>query len=748
MVRHSPLDVGVDDPPSLLSYAATAVLRDSLLQGGTRITQAPPDSNTRSLTESLGMSAPTLRGRLDPETYTHDRVLRLKPFFQDVEALKYGGRRGGQLWFLARRLFGTDDDRLNDRVHAEWWDQLRLANRYRGAYDVILSAEALIAWLRERIDEVGSPWQASRDAAVAGPNDSDTSDAGIATGRATPLTPTDRIAVQRLVSALGDVLAGGHGFATQGVDRMATLIRLLWIYDKQTAEAALEGVFELIVIHPGGNLAQRALDRCVRSASTEDRTRPLLKGLVSEIDSRAREVLTSSYSPPDLWIPDVHAVRLARVLARHGGDNVRDYWRRWLEAVVADDERADLGTRRAALWALAEDLLEEEGSRTWARLKQTTGQAHGELDDIWSNLTVDAINRLKADGYEAGWIDLVRARIEVNLDPVSSKRHSEGSGRAPSGERVLIWTPPDKVARLLSTHIAQGDGALSSSLPAQPGGVYQLTEKGALWPWVLLDQPVTEATRRLMLEALTTPSAIRVRTANEVLSSAGPSVGIASLAAIDGMLHEICATGLAHYPTWFVQRCVHVAALRGSAPILKGTPPATTPEGELLRDWVFRCRYRLMQRCLGIAEDLKVDVFLRARAAWSIGDLMDREMPDHTVIAQLLKWVDTHEDPSGAPEIQLSAVRCVGLLARAADRSRLLTLLERTEFELRKRSVEESELPLSSDGVGAQYVVGDRAVVELQKLHALYRMTLWAVSRIDGEDFAPKAPRRPIRFSR
>ncbi len=649
----------VGDPSSLLQFAALAVLRDPLLAGETRL-DGIADGGGEPLTKQLNVSPRTLRNRVFYEHYDANRVQALEPFFRDIERLKFPDG-GGALWFLARRLFGTADDRLNDRVHAEWWPDLSRAGDSRGGFDPIVTCEAGIAWLRTRTGIRSSEGQVG-------------------------LAPGDRAPFMHAVRALPPLLGGGQGYATLAVDRLATLLRLAWLVDEELGADLLKEVAGIVADHPGGNLALRSLDRCVRatarnsdaetgqSAELTDQSEDGVVGaelsglasarFVGKISHHAADLMREGHdSAPDLWVPDVYGVRLARVLSHHGDEKDRRHWADWLLQVALNPESADVGTRRASAWALAESAGAPDGKDRWHELERSLS-SDDEFCDLFENLDTDTVLGLtelpRVYKSRGGWIDLVTVPMSVHLVPTGHQLKA-----APSdADRKLDWIVKDPVASVLFAHLPDSveDLLKARNHPLSLSGHYQRPshsdwlhlEEAGVWPWPHAEMRVAEATRDLLREAFTTPSGIRVRTVNEVLDGSGDTVAAISLSVVHAILATLTNENEAvDAPDWLHQRAVHLAALRGSSNALN--------HGSLSQ-WSRNQRHSLLDLCATMAARRDLSAFLRGRAAWAVGDLLDLEYPSRSTAELLVLWM---LDTENCPEpVRVGAIRALGLLHR------------------------------------------------------------------------------------
>ena len=651
----------VGDHSSLLTFAAVAVLRDPLLRGTNRLEPLDPDDH-EAISRRLGVSPPTIRDRLHT-TFTPQRITELEGFIKRIEHVRYG-EDGGQLWFLARRLFGTSDDALNDRIHPEWWTHLRDEPRLRTAGDAVLAAEAAIAWLRSRSDANDEHHMPGRPEVRE------------------PLSPRDQEGVTRTVSWLERLLGGGLGYSTLAVDRLATMIRLVWRCDEAFGAKVLEHVVTNITTDACGNLALRSLDRCVRAAARAAAENPGRNAdqarLIDAISTIAQGAVIGDddTTGPDLWVPDVFTVRLARVLAHFSSH--RSIWADWIRDRALDDEHADIGTRRACVWSIAETTLTPDGLSRWNELAELLG-AHPEFRDLFDNFRQAPLTDLVAAAPPSrantpaakrgndptreplpiptcdGWYDLVTVPLVVELEPL-------GTSCPDPADNPLRWTVGGAAGDLLLEHLPDSIATLTKPgerHPTPKPGIPSISADAAQQGtelWRSSTRAVAAATRNLLREAFTTPSAIRVRTANEVLDAAGHTVRGIALHVTAQVFAELLVSDPDTYPEWLWERAIHLATLRGG--------PTLTAPAEPLRSWETELRTFLTDGCMAVLARDDLSPFTRGRALWSVGDLLDKQFPPRPLVEAISELA---ADPAQPPPVRVSAIRALGLLHRPSS---------------------------------------------------------------------------------
>jgi len=703
------LQAQVGDRCSLLRFATLAALYDPRLYAD-RMPLGLSQDLVRYLSTSVDfkISLSTLRKRLYDQLSEHERYDGSHGGVYDVldaidrSLLARGVHSGAQppgpgerheessVRLLSDRLFSmSTPSAVASRISDQWWFRLREEETFRGPADVVLAAEACISWLN------ASPLRGGQQ-----------------------LDKLDSERVLLLTRALCEVLGGGLGFTGVAIDRLAMLIRLVWLTSEDLGKQTLEVVFQLIRTDPGGNSALRSLDRCLRSCSDAGLGRPHTDGFAGTdqrpdlLQSELRLIATIAdfaldhFDDPstwdELWFPDVFAPRLIRVIAHAGTDEQTNralcLLQRWATALT----RIDVGTARACVWALAESARSKIGRRAWRELGKklanaTSADPDTEVATLYSEL----------DELLDSMLDSSSVTKNAFRDFVTTPLQYSIPGWA-HGEGVVIRVRSELVRQIVATALELDPGQTDSGF----------IEDECMWhcwrdgldqdaphsTWSDLHPSIRVATSQLCGEMFLTPSAIRLRTINETLENAGPTVRLAVTDAI-GVALSRCDYSIKEVPLWFVQRTVHLAGLRGTlaAGAVEEQRPRVAGLAARLEDIVFSDA--LQQRPGG--------EFVQARALWSLGDIAARGLL--TDPERLLNRTISSRDRKrwqASPPTATAVVRLGALLyaSGAKGHGRDCQVLDR------------DDLPTT--------II--KLVPELCKSEAVKRTVRWAMRRIDN----------------
>ncbi len=617
------LTPSVSDRASLLRFAVLAVLYDPYL-GASGLTD---DTAQLLRRHSRHMSLSTLRTRVYEELTDSrfgDKTAEIGDLLHAVDsALLRPGRPGagarltsdrhrtGSVQLLAGRLYGTVYPDLDDhRGLAAWWDDLSSFEEYRSAVDVVIAAAAAVGWLEEQNRSSGSESGSVTEDVVDG--------------------------IDGIVCGLCELLGGGLGYTGTAIDRLVDVIDGSCSLSPVLRDRVLARLEQFLGSDPGSNNLLRVLDRCIRSSapiSLGGRRSPW-RGVrdrgdetVARICDLALAHLSDERQWSNLWVPDVYGPRLVRLVA-HFGD--RGQRRRALNLLTTwatmQESPLDSLTRRACVWALLEFSDTAEGRSHWKELHSrlrgasVAGSSSNEALELWQALDEKKLELMHASSLTtSGARDLVTAPL-IYATGCVPMHGTGGAVELPTGtglERLLHCG-----LRAAFRTDSDGDAAMK------------------------LNPAVERALAMLLVELVSTPSAIRARTVHETIENSGPATRLAALRLVSSCLSS-CASDPGQTQTWLLLRLVHLAGLR------------TT-----VSDWIEQAQEPLFS---AIADSLLTLATLdpddgsiavvRARAFWSLGDMTSRGIVDPgPVLARMQpRHCASHE------EVAVAAVRLIAL---------------------------------------------------------------------------------------